>query len=346
MAANERQRGRGPGRRAGSALLAALAGSALLAATCSEAEAVIEPELVLEPVRAPSWLGRRAYDHVATLVSYGPRFTGSVGWEKGLDYIATALRERAGLEPVRDRWTDSASGVTFENISATVPGQQRHRLLIACHHDTKKCEGHPDAAHNFPFVGANDSGSGVGLVLALAEALKDWQGEATLQFVFFDGEESLPFDWDEAQALFGSKRFVAAEEAAQAQGGAGGAVRALVLLDMVGAHDLQIDEEEYSTPELTEIVRAAAKACGHQKRFFQDAWPINDDHVPFLKADIPAIDLIDLWDNPQWHTADDTLEHISADSLHLVGEVVMTALPAVQARYVPPRGELTLPGGR
>ena len=320
---------------------------ALLSATCSDSTRdAMKPQLELAPVEAPPDLGERAFAHVAKLVSFGPRHTGSPGWRGAVDYIADTLRKTTGHEPVRDRWTDEEHGVTFENVHVTIPGRSPHRILIACHHDTKKCEDHPDPAHNYHFVGANDSGSGVGLLLTLAETLAQRQGEATLQFVFFDGEECLEYDWDENKALFGSKRFVAQERALQLEPGLHGKVRALVLLDMVGARDLQIDNETNSNRDLYEIFRAAARACGHQKVFFQQSMAIRDDHMPFLEAGIPAIDLIDLVDNPQWHTASDTLEHISPDSLRIVGEAVLTALPAIETRYFPPPGKLDLPQGR
>lgn len=291
----------------------------------------------LQPVPAPADLGQTAYQHVANIVEFGSREVGSVGWRKGLTYIATQVR-RLGLEPVRDRWTDPRENLEFENIVVTLPGQQREIIVLGCHHDTKRTHGHRDPARNFHFVGANDSGSGVGLLLALMAVLKDRPHRATLQFVFFDGEESLDWDWNEAaRALFGSRRFVRSHRDRQILGEAP-RIAAMVLLDMVGRTGLQIDEEERSSPALREILWSAAVACGHQDRFFRHKWPVADDHVPFLEAGIPAVDIIDLKFNPHWHTATDTLEHISADSLQLVGEVVLTMLPEVEREYLPPAG--------
>jgi len=332
---------------------ALLLATALLAATCRDAghEPDMQLPLIdLTPAEVSPALGSRSYAHADQLVQFGPRFTGSPGWAKALEYISNTLRQTTGREPVRDRWTDPVHGVTFENIHLTIRGRSPHRIVLAAHHDTKKCEGHPDPDHNFHFVGANDSGSGVGLLLALAEELATQRHEATLQFVFFDGEECLDFDWDsarpETKALFGSRRFVAAERERELAGDQDGAIKAMVLLDMVGAKDLQIDLVTNSDPNLRDIIRSAAHACGHQKVFFGQSHAVRDDHVPFLDAGIPAIDLIDLKDNPQWHTADDTMEHISADSLKLVGEVVLTALPAIEHRFVRTPGDLVLPSKR
>lgn len=323
-----------------------LACLALGAATCGRSTKEMKPLLELTAVETPMDLGSRAYAHVAKLVGFGPRYSGSPGWQLSLDYIAVTLEEKTGVQPVRDRWTDDKHGVTFENIHVTLPGKSPHRILLACHHDTKKCAGHPDPAHNFHFVGANDSGSGVGLLLALSEELAKTERDATVQIVFFDGEECLDYDWDKQKALFGSRHFVAAEKARKLEPGGDSKIRALVLLDMVGAVDLQIDNETYSDQHLRDIFRSAAHACGHQDVFFGESMAITDDHIPFVDEGIPAIDLIDLVNNPQWHTADDTLEHISAQSLQIVGETVMTALPAIESHYIGKRDSLQLPEKR
>lgn len=293
------------------------------------------PVRVEKPDDLPEDLGERAFAHAKALVGFGPRHAGVPGWERSVDYIAAQL-EGVGLTPRRDRWTEPGEGITFENVSAVIRGSVPDRIVIGCHHDTKVTSGHEgEPEHNFPFVGANDSASGVGLLLELAHWLAAHPPRATVEVVFFDGEESLPFDWDLARALFGSRRFVAAYEAARKRDRLVPPIRAMILLDMVGAEDLTIDDETRSDRVLQRIFAAAAEACGHAAYFFEHQLSVADDHVPFLDAGIPAIDLIDIHDNPQWHTADDTLEHLSPRSFQIVGEVVLTALPAVEERFVP-----------
>lgn len=308
--------------------------------TCGVREPGVEPapDLEIQDLQAadvPKDLGEKAYHHVERVVAFGPRNVGSRGWKNGVEYIADQLR-LMGLEPVRDRWTDAKENLTFENISVTLKGEGDDRIVIGAHHDTKRTEGHDDEEHNFPFVGANDSGSGVGLLLELARVLKDRKGRATIELVFLDGEESLDWAWNEGvRAMFGSRHFVDRYKEEMAKGDETSKIKAFVLLDMVGAADLQIDEETNSTAELRAIVKAAAAATGHEKYFFRYSQPVKDDHLPFLDAGIPSVDLIDLYDNDQWHTEDDVLEYISAGSLQIVGEVLLTALPAIEERYVP-----------
>ncbi len=311
------------------AILAALAG-----AGC---EVLERPPAPLAPVAVPADLGQRAFAHVAAVVGVGQRHPGTPGWAAQIEYITGRL-QACGLEPRVDRWTDAREGIAFANVVAELRGRGSDRIVLACHHDTKNCTGHADPAHNFPFVGANDGGSGVGLLLALAETLAAAEPrEATIQFAFFDGEESLEPHWNEARALFGSRRFVTVERAAGTGRHWREPIRAMLLLDMVGAKDLQLDDDSNSHPGMKAVLRAAAAACDARERFFQRRNTVSDDHLPFVVAGIPAAVLIDLADNPQWHTANDTLEHISPVSLHTVGSVVLTALPELERRFLPAR---------
>lgn len=286
--------------------------------------------------RAPRGLGAAAFAHAKALVSFGPRYSGQPGWSKQLDYISAELR-RHGLEPRRDTWTDRKELLTFSNITATIRGESSRRIVLACHHDTKCTTGHEDPEHNFHFVGANDGASGVALLLALAPVLIKRRGGATVDLVFFDGEESLDWNWNDAErALFGSKRFVKLHRDA-ALLGEEPKIEAVILLDMVGRKDLHIQEELYSTELMRQITWSAAVATGHQRHFFRRAEAAADDHKPFLDVGIPAVDLIDLNGNPDWHTRDDTLENMSAESLQKVADVVLTMLPAVERAYVTER---------
>jgi hypothetical protein len=319
-------------------------GLLLVAATCwgtcqsrrgGDAAAVAQAVQGLEPAEVPGDLGERAYSHVERLVGYGPRDVGSQGWKNSLEYIADQLRE-LGLDPVRHRFTDPEEDLDFENISVTFPGESQDRIVIGAHHDTKRTHGHANPRRNFHFVGANDSGSGVGLLLEIARFMVDRKNRATIQLLFLDGEESLDWSWNEGvRAMFGSRHFVGQYKEGLVKGTETSRIKAFVLLDMVGAADLQIDEETNSTADLRDIIRAAAKACGHQSYFFQYSQPVKDDHLAFLDAGIPSVDLIDLYDNDQWHTEDDVLEHIAPESLQIVGEVVLTALQAIEGRYLP-----------
>jgi hypothetical protein len=289
----------------------------------------------LEPKKVPVLFGEKAFLHVQSLVAMGPRYFGQPGWSKQLTYIEQQLK-KAGITSKRDTWTDRKELITFSNVTATIPGRSKQRIVLACHHDTKCTTGHPDNAHNFHFVGANDGASAVALLLELAPILKKRENQATIDLVFFDGEESLDWNWNEAaRALFGSKRYVKRHRDALLLGEEP-RIEAMVLLDMVGSKHLHIQEELYSTTLLRRLCWSAAVATGNQKYFYQDhrAEAAADDHKPFLDVGIPAIDLIDLNSNPTWHTPQDTVENMDPDSIRKVADVVLTMLPAIEQAYI------------
>ncbi len=289
--------------------------------------------LPLTAVRTPADFGDRAFAHARAITEMGQRDPGTPGWTQQLDYIEAQLRG-CGIAAERDTWTDAKEKITFTNLSATIPGKRQERIVLACHHDTKRMSGHPDPEHNFAFVGANDGASGVAVLLALAPLLAAGPREATIELVFFDGEESLDWSWnDAARALFGSKRYVKRQRDAELLGEAS-RIAAMVLLDMVGRTDLHIQEELYSTTHLRQLLWSAAVACGHQQHVFRRAEAAADDHKPFLEVGIPALDLIDLNGNPHWHKPTDTLANLAPASLRITGDLVLTMLPAIERDYV------------
>lgn len=288
--------------------------------------------LPLAAVRTPKDFGEAAFAHVRALCALGQRDPGTPGWTQQLDYIEAQLRG-CGLAAVRDTWTDEKEKITFTNLSVVIPGKRDERIVLACHHDTKRMSGHPEPEHNFAFVGANDGASGVAVLLALAPILVATPHDATIELVFFDGEESLDWAWnDAARALFGSKRYVKRQRDAELLGEAP-RIAAMILLDMVGRTDLHIQEELYSTEGLRKILWSAAVACGHQEHVFRRAEAAADDHKPFLEVGIPAVDLIDLNGNPHWHKPTDTIDNMSPRSLQITGDLVLTMLPEVVRTY-------------
>jgi glutaminyl-peptide cyclotransferase len=274
----------------------------------------------------------RAFEHIRRLVSFGPRPPGSPGSAEARRYIKAQL-EAAGLVPVEQSFTASTplGPMTMVNVSAVIPGARRDRVIFGGHYDTK-------LFREFRFVGANDGGSSSAMLLELARVLKNRKNAFTIELVFFDGEEAL-VDWNGNDHTYGSRMYV---EAA-AKSGTLASLRALILVDMVADRQLTIRREAQSTPWLTDLIWAAAARVGHRQHFLDESAVIHDDHVPFLEADIPAVDIIDLEpsyarpgrpepgsDTP-WHTSADTLDAVAARSMQVVGEVLLDALPRIEA---------------
>jgi glutaminyl-peptide cyclotransferase len=260
--------------------------------------------------------GAAALRHVERLVAIGPRVAGSAGAERARAYIVGELR-RLGIEPeVQSFESVTPHGqMRMANIIARLPGRRSDVIVLAGHYDTK-------LFNSFRFVGANDGGSSAALLIELARRLAKAPREYTVWVVWFDGEEARE-TWTSTDSLYGSRHLAAELERA------GRLPRALVLMDMIGDRDLNIRRDTYSTPWLTDILWASAARLGHAKYFLNDPMPVEDDHAPFLKAGVAAALLID-FDYPPWHTADDTLDKVSAQSLAVVGDVVLDALPSIE----------------
>jgi Zn-dependent M28 family amino/carboxypeptidase len=209
------------------------------------------------------------------------------------------------------------------NVIAVLPGRRPDTILVGGHYDTKWFR-------EIPFVGANDGGSSAALLLELARRLAAGPREFSYRVVWFDGEEARE-SWTATDSLYGS-RHMAAELART-----GRLPRAVVIADMIGDRDLGIQRESMSTPWLTDLVWTTAGRLGHGRHFLATSMSVEDDHAPFLKLGVPATLLID-FDFPAWHTADDTLDKVSAKSLAVVGEVLLEALPAIERRLSGPPG--------
>ena len=260
--------------------------------------------------------GAAALRHVERLVAIGPRVAGSPGGEKARAYIVGELRRSGLAAEVQPFEADTPHGrLRMANVVTRLPGRRADVVVLAGHYDTK-------LFRSFRFVGANDGGSSAALLIELARRLAKAPREYTVWVVWFDGEEALE-SWTATDSLYGS-RHLAAE---LARGGR--LPRALLLMDMIGDRDLNIRRDTYSTAWLTDILWASAARLGHGKHFLNDPLPVEDDHVPFLKAGVPAALLID-FDFPPWHTAGDTLDKVSAQSLAVVGDVLLDALPSIE----------------
>ena len=148
-----------------------------------------------------------------------------------------------------------------------------------------------------------------------------------------DGEEAVNWDWGVTGAdnTYGSRHYVDAAQKAKTLAG----IRALILLDMIGERNLLLRRDAKSTQWLVDILWSTAKQIGHGAVFSNEMTEVEDDHIAFLRAGVPAVDVIDI-EYPQWHTAQDDLDHVSARSLQVVGEVVLASLPAIEKRTPAP----------
>jgi len=277
--------------------------------------------------------GERAFSHVRKMVEIGPRPAGSAELARTREYLAGELQS-AGLKVTTDEFTaETPVGARrMVNLTAELAGESTDVIIIASHYDTKHFK-------EVRFVGANDGGSSTGALVEIARAVASGgrKPRFTYWFVFFDGEEAFCREWSDCtnagapDNTYGSRRYVAGLAAR----GETKRVRAMILLDMIGYTDLSIPRETLSTPWLVDIIWRTARELGHAAQFTDEEHTVEDDHVPFMRAEIPVVDLIQLSGYPYWHTAGDTLDKISPRSLQIVGETVVASLPRIEQRLAP-----------
>jgi len=267
---------------------------------------------------APLWenfSGEKAFAHVQHLVDLGPRPAGSEALEKSRLYIIEQLKS-AGWTVARSEFSDQTprGKMTFVNLIARFGIREKKeaaQFLLCSHYDTKTFD-------TIRFVGANDGGSSTGLliemarVLALSPALA-----AKIELLFFDGEEAFE-NFTATDGLYGSRHF--AQELRDS--GKAKSVRGGILFDMIGDKSLDVTLPSDSPASLTRNIFAAADALGQRAYFTYLDRGMTDDHTPLNEIGIPVIDLID-FDFPPWHTAGDTVDKISAESLEIVGRVAL-----------------------
>jgi hypothetical protein len=271
---------------------------------------------------AVSFDGGRAHEHVKRLVAIGPRVAGSPGAQRARDYIKSQIASLGLTAQEQAFEAKTPLGVVrMVNMRVRIPstGTRANHLIIAGHYDTK-------LFREFTFVGANDAGSSTAFLIEMARVLRARTPATPIELVFFDGEEAV-VDWNTGDDnTYGSRHYVDAAR----QDGSLGQIRALILVDMIGDRDLRILRESNSTPWLTDIIWGAAKRL-KRREFVDEEIAVEDDHLPFVKAGVPAVDLIDL-DYPAWHTEGDTLDKVTARSLKAVADVVLAALPEIEKR--------------
>ena len=255
--------------------------------------------------------GDRALAHVQTMVDFGPRPPGTEAIEKTRKFL-TAQLEASGWKVERQVFSDETprGKVEFVNLIATFPAKESKPSFLVCSHfDTKIFD-------TGRFVGANDAGSSTGALLELARVLAERPDLAgKVELVFFDGEEAY-VAFTDRDGLYGSRYFArhltAQNQAGQFRGG--------ILFDMMGDRSLTITLPPDSPTELAGDIFASAEALKVRKHFTYFDRDITDDHTPLNEAGIPTIDLID-FDYPPWHTLEDTMDKLSAESLRIVGAV-------------------------
>ena len=277
--------------------------------------------------------GAKAYEYAREFAAIGPRWPTGPGHVKAEEFLRSHFK-RDHDQVEEDTFTaDTPIGpIAMCNFIVRFPGTKPGEIVLGTHYETN----YP--LRNINFVGANDGASTTGLLMAIADRLREEEAHSptkklngySVWLVFFDGEEAIQ-QWSASDSTYGSRHLAAK----WGRDGTLGQIKAFMLADMIGDKDLDIQRETNSTAWLVELVADAAKKFGYQRYFFQTDMAIEDDHLPFVQRGVPSIDVIDLDygpNNSYHHTAQDTMDKISAHSLTIDGDVFMETIRLIDER--------------
>jgi glutaminyl-peptide cyclotransferase len=265
--------------------------------------------------------GPSALEFTRKAVEFGPRPAGSPADHALQEYILAQLRTRK-CQLAEDAFTAQTplGAKPMRNIICKFPGTSGKAIAITGHFDTKLYPGRK-------FVGASDGGSSTGFLLELARVLSGQPRVDDVYLVFFDGEEAMREEWAGDDNLYGSRHIADRWR----KDGTLIRMKALINIDMVGDKDLDIMQEMNGNAPLRKLVWDTAAELGYHAYFVDRQLGEDDDHMPFVKLGVPAIDVIDI-DYPYWHKDEDTMDKISAQSLAIVGAVVEESIHRLERK--------------
>jgi glutaminyl-peptide cyclotransferase len=263
--------------------------------------------------------GQKAWDDVAYQVSLGARVPESPAHQQVENWIVNEIHSAGWQAELQN---DTVMGHPVHNIIAKF-GQGRPWVILAAHYDSRiRADQDPDPQkRSQPVPAANDGASGVAVLLELARILPSQMdssggtnlpGYRQIWLVFLDAEDNgdIPgWDW-----ILGSKSFVGSLQSKP---------DVAVVIDMIGDANLDIYKELNSDSQLTDQIWGQADRLGYSQYFVpKPKYRMLDDHIPFIDAGIPAVDVID-FDYPYWHTTSDTTDKVSGQSLKIVGDTLL-----------------------
>jgi glutaminyl-peptide cyclotransferase len=294
------------------------------AANANSEPAAPAADLPPDTAPLPQIDAKRAFEYTREVTAFGPRYMGSENHKKLERYILDHLK---GDQVEDDAFTaDTVEGkFPVRNIIAKFPGRKDGIIAILGHYETN----YP--LRNTGYVGANDGGSSTAILLEFANQLRGKKRDGySVWLVWTDGEEAVR-QWSDTDSLYGTRHLAEKWE----KDGTLKKIKALMVMDMIGDADLDIQRNTYGTPWLMDLIYTAAERGGYQSHFYAQEGAIEDDHLPFLKLGIPCADVIDLdygYNNVFHHTPQDTMDKLSPKSLEIVGNTILETIRLLDRR--------------
>ena len=293
-----------------------------------------------EPLPAPNFNPDSAYAFVAQQVDFGPRVPNTAAHTATKNWLVDKLTTYGATVQVQEFEAEAYNGTPLQlsNIIGSLYPEQRKRILLAAHWDTRPYADKDSTRTNQPIDGANDGASGVGVLLEVARAMQDADTvpRVGVDIIFFDGEDYGEPEGEKSNAesanrvwwCLGSQYWSDNKHAPNYSAYYG------ILLDMVGAEEATFYQEGVServAPSIVKKVWNTAQQLGYSSYFVNKESPeIIDDHVYVnYDAKIPMIDIVEYEPTNQSYFADyhhthaDDMDIISRETLEAVGETVL-----------------------
>lgn len=269
--------------------------------------------------------GERVFTLTKEYLAAAPkRFIGSPGHAAAETFIKSHFAPeiaKGNFETDEFHPNTPIGSLTMRNYIVRYPGKKDGVIVLASHYET-----------NYPlkdinFVGANDGACTTALLIAMGEYFRAHPPEGySVWLVFDDGEEAIR-QWGPTDSLYGTRHLAAKWSG----NGTIKKIKAFIVADMIGDKDLNIDHELNSTPALENLLKLAAKQTGHPGSVFKYEQQVEDDHIPFQQRGVPVLDMIDMDYGPHTdrspdgfhHTAQDTIDKVSAHSLQISADLML-----------------------
>jgi glutaminyl-peptide cyclotransferase len=267
---------------------------------------------------------KRAFEYTREVTAFGPRYMGSENHKKLESYILNHLK---GDQVEEDAFTaDTVEGkFPVRNIIAKFPGKKDGIIAILGHYDTN----YP--LRNTGYVGANDGGSSTAILLEFANQLRGKPRDGySVWLVWTDGEEAVR-QWSDTDSVYGTRHLAEKWE----KDGTLKKIKALFVMDMIAAQDVNILRDTNSTPWLLDLIYTAAERGGYQSHFYALQGGEEDDHIPFVRRGVPSADVIAVpygYNDVFHHTPQDTMDKLSPKSMEIVGNTVLETIRLLDQR--------------
>ncbi len=312
-------------------------GILLILTSCGENTKTNDTVITEKPVEKPMvqaavFNADSAYYFVEKQVSFGPRIPNTSAHVRCSDYLVQTLKKYGTTVIEQDFQAKTFDGKSLrsKNIIASINPTATKRILLAAHWDTRPWSDEDDKLPAKTFDGANDGGSGVGVLIEIARAIQssDKKPGVGIDIILFDAEDYGKSEHKDSYCL-GSQYWAKNKHTPNYSAFYG------ILLDMVGAKGARFSKEGVSmeyAPSIVNKIWDHASALGYNQYFIhQTAGSITDDHYYVNKgAKIPMVDIIE-YDpgsgfGEYWHTQNDNMQVIDRNTLKAVGQTLLQVL--------------------